>query len=1073
MLLSLQNWLHEPLRNYQPELSRFVGEAPTSVAMFDPDMRYLAYSRLWLAAFGRGHQDLLGRDHYEIHPDQPEGWRAVHQRALAGESVRSDEELWRQADGREVWVRWAVVPWHDESGGVGGIVIAAEDISERKRTEKELSQSQALLLGIVNSAMDAIVCLDEQMRIRLVNPTAERLFGYRADQLYGESLDRLIPQPMREAHRQHLARFAQREVDSRFMTELRDVPALRADGTEFFAEVSIAKTELDGQRYFTAILRDVTARNALLQKSRDSQQRVELALEGANLDMWELDITAQRFSNGPRLPVMLGFAPGEIDTDQAAYQARLHPGDLGRARTAFQAHLQGLAPRVEFEYRMRGKDGHWVWLLTRGRIVERDADGRPLRMAGTTLDISEAKSFQERERRMGRAFQLLSRCDSALVHATDEANLLREICALAVEVGGHLMAWVGFMGDDVARSVHAVAWHGLEDGYLQHAAISWSDSERGRGPFGVAVRTRKPVIVQHLPSDPSVAPWRDAILQRGYHSCIALPLLIDQAPIGAILIYSADPLGFGKDEAKLLEQLAADLAYGIRTLRTRAEHEQARMALQRESAKNRALLRSASDGIHVLDTGGHLVEASDSFCRMLGYTREELIGAHVSQWDAMLDSATLAQVLRENFARQERTQFETRHRCKDGTLIDVEISGYPLQTDGVPVLFNSSRDITERKRAGESLRASEARFRAVVEQSPVAMVFARAGIVLDVNAAYLQTFGLQDVEQIRGRSVLERIAPQCRAELAERIGRRGRGETVEQDYEILGLRRDGTEFPLFISARQVLLPDGPVTVAFLIDVSRQKASEDEARRLAFYDPLTDLPNRRLLLDRLAQALAASARSGKHGALLFIDLDNFKTLNDTLGHRHRRRVAAAGGRAPARLRARGRLRSRAWAETSSWCMLEDLSRAAARGRAAGGGRGREDPRHAAAASYRLGGHTSTTAPPASASACSAAARTTGRDLLRRPTSPCTRPRRPGATASASSTRRCRQRHHSRDRAGETCAGRWRRASSACTYQPQVDSARPTVRRRGADALAASASAAWCRRRSSFRWPKKSI
>jgi diguanylate cyclase (GGDEF)-like protein/PAS domain S-box-containing protein len=645
-----------------------------------------------------------------------------------------------------------------------------------------------------------------------------------------------------------------------------------------------ADGSVGGALFCAEALREAGAKDGPTRLGGESQQRVELALEGANLDMWECDLSAGgRFSNGPRLATMLGFAPGEIEPEQEAYQARLHPGDLAATRAAFAAHLRGATPRIEIEYRMRHKDGHWVWLLTRGRIVEHDAQGLPLRMAGTTLDVTEAKKSREREDRLDRAYRLLSRCDAALVHAQNEADLLHEICALSVEVGGYRMAWVGFLVHDAARSVRPVAWHGVEDGYLQGAGISWGEAEPGQGPFGTAVRTRATVIARDLPSDSSVARWREAALRRGYRSGIVLPLLIDEAPIGALVIYSADPQAFGREEAKLLEQLAADLAYGVRTLRMREELSRTLTALHGESAKNQALLRSASDGIHVLDQGGNLIEASDSFCRMLGYTREELLGRHVSQWDAQMDAVRLEQAIRDQFARRERSEFETRHRRKDGNSIDVEISGHPLTIDGRPVLFNSSRDITERKRAQESLRASEARFRALVEQSPVSMVFARDGLVLDANAAYLQTFALQGIEELRGRSVLERIAPRCRAEMADRIARRARGEPVEQDYEILGLRKDGIEIPLFVSARQVQLPDGPVTAAFLIDMSRQKASEEEVRRLAFYDPLTELPNRRLLQDRIAHAMAGSARSGAHGALLYIDLDDFKSLNDTLGH----------------------------------------------------------------------------------------------------------------------------------------------------------------------------------------------
>ncbi len=128
--------------------------------------------------------------------------------------------------------------------------------------------------------------------------------------------------------------------------------------------------------------------------------------------------------------------------------------------------------------------------------------------------------------------------------------------------------------------------------------------------------------------------------------------------------------------------------------------------LRSESNKNLALLRNASDGIHILNAEGNLIEASDSFCAMLGYRLDEMIGMHVSRWDAQFSDVEIAQLIRQQIARGGRSQFETRHRRKDGTIFDVEISGSPLLLNGRQVLFNSSRDITARKQAEEQLMAS-------------------------------------------------------------------------------------------------------------------------------------------------------------------------------------------------------------------------------------------------------------------------------------------------------------------------------------------------------------------------------
>jgi diguanylate cyclase (GGDEF)-like protein/PAS domain S-box-containing protein len=111
----------------------------------------------------------------------------------------------------------------------------------------------------------------------------------------------------------------------------------------------------------------------------------------------------------------------------------------------------------------------------------------------------------------------------------------------------------------------------------------------------------------------------------------------------------------------------------------------------------------------------------------------------------------------------------------------------------------------------------------------------------------------------------------------------GKARILGRQRDVIGRRRDGTEFPLAISVSQVTHGGLPTFVAIVRDITRHRQNEDEIRRLAFYDPLTELPNRRLLLDRVKQALVTAARTGQHGAMMFLDLDHFKLLNDTLGH----------------------------------------------------------------------------------------------------------------------------------------------------------------------------------------------
>ncbi len=308
----------------------------------------------------------------------------------------------------------------------------------------------------------------------------------------------------------------------------------------------------------------------------------------------------------------------------------------------------------------------------------------------------------------------------------------------------------------------------------------------------------------------------------------------------------------------------------------RALAEEAR----RESERSRILLRNASDGIHILDRAGNVLEASDSFCAMLGYAREEVIGMNVARWDSHFDAAGLEGVLRLQFENAGRTVFETRHRRKDGREFDVEVSGLPMQLDGNPVLFNSSRDITERRRAEEMLRESEASFRSLFDSVQEAVyVQAEDGSFITVNEGAARMYG-HPREWFVGKTPLDVSAP-GRNDLAALIPAFSRVMAGEpQSFEFWGLRADGSEFPKEVHQTKGSWLGRIVVFALAQDITERKQSEE--RLLEYQTHLEQMVEARTHDLSLAKEAAEAANRAKSTFLANMSHELRTPLNGIMG-----------------------------------------------------------------------------------------------------------------------------------------------------------------------------------------------
>lgn len=294
--------------------------------------------------------------------------------------------------------------------------------------------------------------------------------------------------------------------------------------------------------------------------------------------------------------------------------------------------------------------------------------------------------------------------------------------------------------------------------------------------------------------------------------------------------------------------------------------------------RHKTCIDTAHDGFWITDMDGYILDVNQSYAYMSGYTEVELVGMHISAVEANEDAADIKAHLAKILAQGHDT-FETRHRRKDGHVYDVEVS---VNFNGeTRELFAFFRDITERKQNLAKLRIA-----AVTFDSPDGiMVTDTTGIILQVNRAFQEITGYSAEEVIGKRPSLLGSGRHDKTFYKEMWTQLQ--TTGYWSGEIWDRRKNGQIYPKCLTITAVKDDRGTVSeyVATFGDITERKRVEEEIRNLAFYDDLTKLPNRRLLQDRIEHALLAAARNGQYGALLFLDMDKFKLLNDTLGHHH--------------------------------------------------------------------------------------------------------------------------------------------------------------------------------------------
>jgi PAS domain S-box-containing protein len=533
-----------------------------------------------------------------------------------------------------------------------------------------------------------------------------------------------------------------------------------------------------------------------------------------------VDDQARVLYANPAAERILGFVPEE-QLGRNTFEL-IHPDDLDAIASLFLEVTRhpGTSPPAVLRFQTASGD----WRVLEATATNCLSDPAIRGIVVNARDVTEQTN-------LSRAVRTLSQCNQVLVHANDETSLLAATCEAIVASGGYLLAWVGYVEHDASHSVRPVASAGRDE-YLSGLSFGWGDDKVGSGPTGRAIRSRRVQVLADTHESRSFTPWRAAADAFGLRTSCALPLVVANKVIGALMIYAGEPGALGPDEVAVLSELADELSYGIGRLRD-----------SKHNARDAAVLRDAERIAHMGHWEWELVTGRVEFLADEMFTiygiapgewegRIEALLAFVPPDERHLVEQALERTLTAGSAEVEhsivRPDGQTRLVRKHAEAI------YDSEHKPVRVI-GASIDITDQKAVEHEIEHSRRFLSAITDNMAEGMMATDSkGTVTFVNAAAERILGWSAADLL-GRSAhgtyhFQRAdespypAEECPLNALWALD-----ETLHVDHDTF-TRKDGTMIPVAYSASALQTEQIRGSVIVFDDISERAAEQLRVER---------------------------------------------------------------------------------------------------------------------------------------------------------------------------------------------------------------------------------------------------
>jgi diguanylate cyclase (GGDEF)-like protein/PAS domain S-box-containing protein len=728
---------------------------------------------------------------------------------------------------------------------------------------------------ILDHVKDVVITAAADGAVKIFNPTGERVFGYSCADIVGESIARLLPDlPVQGSIEAGLQALSTRGDSDRDHLRPHEMRARHRDGHSFPVELIVGCVHIERRDVYVICLRDTSERVRAEQALRDSEARYRTLLE-----------------SGPELIVVIDGDSGlYVDTNENALRffglTRERMLKLGAIDLAARPQAGGADPVPLFaaycSQATAGKPQLFEWLQRDAHGHEVETEVRLMALPGAShllrASITDVAARRRTERITAGERNVFERiaADAPL------SEVLESIVDLIESISGSFIATIGLLSADgqsfsdvVGRRVPA-HWRKLE----QRLSV---DIRNGSG--AAAVYLGRHVMVADIGEDAFWQRRRESALELGFRSAWAVPIKTASGRVlGALSIYRPQA------GAPLVRDVDL-MAHAARLASIAIERRRGEEALRASEAKFRSLYDRMLEGVYQCAADGRMLEVNPAFVKMLGFARAEEIyalrGLSVLCWNP----AQRAEFECTLQLHGEIRNAECELRCHDGTrLVVLESARVIRDGDGRVIAYEGTMaDISARKRAEQAMFAEKERAQVTLQSIGDAVITTdRDGRIDYMNpvAEQLSGWGKDEARGENLGTVLRLLDEVTHDKLENPLVRCLReGQLVHFAEHSVLVNRLGQEIAIQDSAAPIRDRGGNIVGAVVVfrDVTKERRLKRALSYQASHDALTGLINRREFDNRLAEALQSAQRGEGPHVLLYVDLDQFKVVNDTCGH----------------------------------------------------------------------------------------------------------------------------------------------------------------------------------------------